>query len=125
MRCNKGIEMDLLFLIVFGSLTLMTAGNVRAAGVTVITHGFRSSIDPWIIPIFQQLTNVASLAGTKYTCYEFHFEQVQNGNYFLRPKLLAGNPLADDSGEIFIKLDWQPLAGTSTRVPRTTGRKGQ
>jgi hypothetical protein len=107
---------SLAFLIV--AAQLLTAFKTAAGGVTLITHGFNSSIDGWIIGMATQIPGYKGFPGTNFSCYEIAITQNGQGQMVATPALLAGvPPLASDSGEIVIKLDWSTLSSGS--VPTT------
>ena len=77
----------------------------------MISHGFMSSVDPWVIPMAEALSAYPALILKDTACYEIYFELTSSG-YVPRQKHLAGgNPTNVNSGEIFIKLDWSQMAG--------------
>jgi hypothetical protein len=56
--------------------------------------------------------------GTNFSCYEIAITQNAQNQYVATPTLLAGaSPLATDSGEIIIKLDWSTLSSGSVATP--------
>jgi hypothetical protein len=107
----------LTFLIV--AAQLLPVSKAEAGGVTLITHGFNSSIDGWIIGMATKIPGYKGFPGTNFSCYEIAITQNGQGQMVATPTLLAGvPPLFSDSGEIVIKLDWEALSNGS--VPTTT-----
>ena len=102
------------------SLLLCAVPRGQAAGVTLITHGFNSDVTSWIIPMAGAMTRYSDFPGTNSTCYEISITQNGQGQYVASETFLAGtNPIASDSAEIFIKLDWSTLSslgGPSTTI---------
>jgi hypothetical protein len=99
-------------------------GNIcfsHGAGVTLITHGFNSDISDWVISMAGAVANYPALSLKNSPCYEIYFEKDSSGNYVTRERQLAGgDPTETESGEIIIKLDWSPLAGTLSGVDYST-----
>src|SRR5437867_2841423 len=81
--------------------------SLRAAGLTIITHGLNSNIDDWVIAMAQKIPQYSRFPGPRFSCYELYF--VLNGStYALTWRRLAGDiPDATDSAEIIVKLDWR------------------
>ncbi|HXU75752.1 MAG TPA: hypothetical protein VN794_04245 [Methylomirabilota bacterium] len=105
--------------LLLGFLALLPAFHAAAGGVTLITHGFNSSIDGWVIGMATQVPGYPGFPGTNFSCYEIAITQNAQSQLIATPTLLFGTPpLGTDSGEIIIKLDWSTLsAGT---VPTTS-----
>jgi hypothetical protein len=107
-------------------LLLFCAGFfVRGAGVTIVTHGFNSSIDGWIVPMVGKMSHYPTLPGTNSSCYEISVAKNSNNQIVASASFIGGVlPLTADSGEIFIKLDWSTLSGiggaSSTAVAGAT-----
>ena len=95
-------------------LLVASGMQVYGAGVTIITHGLNSSIDDWVISMAGKIPAYSRFPGTNFSCYEINFTNVNNV-YVPTWKWLSGSttPLATDSGEIIIKLDWRQLANNS------------
>jgi hypothetical protein len=107
-------------LLLVASLFLCAVARVPAAGVTLITHGFNSDVTSWIIPMAGAMTRYSDFPGTNSTCYEISITQNGQGQYVVSNAFIAGtNPIASDSAEIFIKLNWSTLSslgGPSTTI---------
>lgn len=86
--------------------------RVMAGGVTLITHGFNSDVDSWIVPMQERVAQYSGLSPTNTACYEITITQNGQGQYVSAATFLSGtNPLAAASGEILIKLNWSTLSG--------------
>ena len=84
--------------------------GVRGAGVTIITHGLDGNIDAWITPMAKAIGSSGKLSGANFSRFAFYYEAIGN-SYVLRSSLLGGvPPLASDSGESVVELDWSQLA---------------
>jgi hypothetical protein len=102
---------SLLSLLPAVSLVLYAAPSARAGGVTLITHGFNSDVTSWIMPMAGAMTRYANYPGTNSSCYIISITQ-SNSQYVFTQSFVAGtNPVASDTAEIFIKLDWSTLSG--------------
>lgn len=92
-------------------ISLAAPPRVRAAGVTLITHGFNSDVTSWIMPMAGAMTRYADFPGTNSTCYILSITQ-SNSQYVFTNTFISGtNPVVSDTAEIFIKLDWSTLSG--------------
>ena len=102
-------------------LSFAASIGVSGAGVTVITHGFNSDIDDWVLAMAAAVTQYPQAANADAVCYEIYFEETSAGVFAPRQRKLAGgNPLQSKSGEIIIKLNWSQLAGTLSGVTYST-----
>ena len=82
----------------------------RGAGITIITHGLNSNADDWVLAMAQRVPLHPNSVGTNFSCYAVDVAQ----NFTLTATRIGGGPpIASDSGEIVIKLDWGPLANNS------------
>jgi len=94
-------------------LVMASTTQVFGAGVTIITHGLSSSIDDWVISMAGKIPAYSRFPGTNFSCYEIYFTLVNN-IYVPTWRRLSGTvPLATDSAEIIVKLDWRQLANNS------------
>lgn len=94
--------MTRLFAFLFAGITLG-----YGAGVTLITHGLNSNADDWVLAMAQRVPLHPAFAGTNFSCYALDVAP----NFTLSATRIAGvAPMANDSGEIVIKLDWGQLA---------------
>jgi hypothetical protein len=89
----------------------------RAAGVTIITHGFDSNAtNDWIVPMAGYVppyfTNRNPGFGTNFTIYTIVLGT--GGSYHVSR---AGNaPSNNPAGEILVELDWSQLSGSPTDI---------
>jgi hypothetical protein len=107
--------------LLFGALLFLSAffpRLTRAAGVTIITHGFElePSYPTWVtamadnIPIYYQ----ARFPELDSNCSTYKLTMTNIGNtlYYYPPSRTNGSPpTATQSGEIIIELDWSALSG--------------
>ena len=102
----------LLLLALFLETTLFSRSG-SGAGVTLITHGLNSNVDDWVLAMARAIPGYPGFPGTNFTCYEIYF--ATNGASYVPAftRLAGGNPLATDSGEIVVKLDWRQLANNN------------
>lgn len=101
------------------AISILGIATVSAGGVTLITHGFNSNVTDWIIPMAGKIGGYPGFPGNTYSCYEISITRNGAGQYVAAASLIAGPaPLATDSGELVVKLDWSTLSanGTSTTV---------
>jgi len=90
---------------------LLGAANGHSAGVTLVTHGFNGNVTDWVIPMVGAMAASDRLPGTNSSCYEISFTTNGQGGFIAVAQRIGGvAPLAGDSGEIFIKLDWSDYA---------------
>ena len=93
--------------------SLATIGSLTAGGVTVITHGFNSDVQGWILPMAQQFTGRAEFPGNDLTCYIIEIAG-SDGAYTTTVTRVDGPPPdQSDSGEIVVKLDWSSISTAS------------
>ncbi len=82
----------------------------RAAGVTLITHGFNGDAQGWVLGMAGKLSAYDPFVGTNVICYEVSVGY--SGGFVVTPRKIAGGPPSNDfSAEIVLKLDWGDLAG--------------
>jgi pimeloyl-ACP methyl ester carboxylesterase len=98
---------------------LCSTGSIVAGGVTIITHGFASDVNSWIIPMAGEVPVYSSFPGATYSCYQISITRNGSGQYVYAATFLGGTPpLLTDSGELLVKLDWSTLS--SLGGPSTT-----
>lgn len=86
---------------------------LTAGGVTVITHGFNSDVQSWILPMAQRFTGRAEFPGNDLTCYIIEIAG-SDGAYTTTVTRVDGPPPdQSDSGEIVVKLDWSSISTAS------------
>jgi hypothetical protein len=105
-RVLKGcIFATLLFLLV-----ALIPCSTKAAGVTVITHGFEDSYPSWVTEMADDIPAYPSFPGTNFTIYKITV--TYNDGYNIAWARTNGlPPSATDSGEIIVELDWSQLSG--------------
>jgi hypothetical protein len=80
----------------------------------VITHGFNSDVDGWILPMAQRFTGRSDFPGSDLTCYIIEIGG-SNGAYTTTVSRVDGPPpVQSDSGEIVVKLDWSSVSTAGT-----------
>lgn len=98
-----------LFVLGVGLLAACPQPFARA-GVTIITHGLNGDTDGWVTGMANRIPNYERFAGTNYSSYHVYFFS-SAGSYFLTAVRDGGSePVAPESGEIILKLDWRQLA---------------
>ena len=96
---------------------LCGAPPAPGAGVTVITHGFNGNVTDWVIPMGDKMAQYRTFPGTNSASYQISVTR-PGGVYSVSQTFLDGvSPLASDSGEIVLALDWSTLSGGA--VPTT------
>ncbi len=107
---------------IIASALLLPGPQLRAGGVTIITHGFNGNVTDWIIPMAAKIPGYGAFPGSNYSCYQITV--TKSGSFSAAQSFLAGvSPTTSDSGEIIIKLDWSSVAGafqaTTTDIANT------
>jgi hypothetical protein len=95
-----------LLTVVFRAIVCM------GAGVTVITHGFNSSVSGWITGMADRESRYPTFPGTDFTTYTILLT-TDGTSYFYSWSRTNASPAVTDSGEIIVKLDWSQMAGGS------------
>jgi hypothetical protein len=91
-------------------LSALVPSTGRAAGVTIITHGFGGDAQGWVLGMAGNIPGYYRFPGTNVICYEVRV--TDNGGFAVTPRKIAGgHPTNDFNAEIVIKLDWGDLAG--------------
>jgi hypothetical protein len=102
------------------AVLLLVSCSGFGAGVTLVTHGFNGNVTDWVIPMCNRIPQYQTFPGTNYSIYQISITR-SGSVYSLSQTFLGGstNPLASDSGEIIIALDWSTLATLSPAVSST------
>jgi len=98
-------------LLLAASLVLCGTLRARAAGVTLITHGFNGDVTSWILPMAEAIPSYPTFPGTNFTCYEISISNISGQLVASQSRVDGGDPLSTDTGEIFVKLDWSTVSG--------------
>ncbi|MGB6223290.1 hypothetical protein [Haloferula sp.] len=92
------------------TVVLSTVSALKAGGVTVITHGFNSDVDGWILPMAQRFSGRSDFPGSDLTCYIIEIGG-SDGAYTTTVNRVDGPPPdQSDTGEIVVKLDWSSIS---------------
>lgn len=98
----------------FGALLFLNAfipHSIKAAGVTIITHGYAGDVNGWITGMASQITNYPGFPGTNSTTYTITLTTDGTSIYYQWSRV-AGPMLTNTySGEVIVKLDWSQMAG--------------
>ncbi|NOS71525.1 MAG: DNRLRE domain-containing protein [Verrucomicrobia bacterium] len=92
----------------------------QAAGVTIITHGFRSDTIGWVDEMFYSMVGRQDFPGTDYTACRVNVTRTGQGNLTVSLWGQGGHPLVSDSGEIFVLLDWSDIDSALAEETSTT-----
>jgi hypothetical protein len=96
--------------LIFFAVVISMIGSLMAGGVTVMTHGYNSNVDGWILPMAQRFTGRADFPGDDLTCYVIEIGG-SDGAYTTTVTRVGGPPPGQsDSGEIVVKLDWSSIS---------------
>ena len=96
-------------------LTVFIPYSTKAAGVTIITHGFDSdATNGWVAAMAEAIPNYSEFPGTNFTIYIIVLTTDGNGNYYYQWSRTNSDPAATDSGQIIVQLDWSQMAGNPT-----------
>jgi hypothetical protein len=102
-----------LFFGVILFLSAFISHSTKAAGVTIITHGFEddTSYPTWVTAMADSIPNYPTFPGTNFTTYKLTLSNNGSGYLFSSTRTNGSSPFATDSGEIIIELDWSSLSG--------------
>jgi hypothetical protein len=95
------------------AVLLLQPPSARAAGVTVITHGFNSAVGPWVVPMLEAVpARLTRLGLTNVARLEVRMVNIGGGFHSFTVNNLNGvSPAAADTGEILVAFDWSDFAG--------------
>jgi len=88
---------------------LLSASLAHGGGVTLMTHGFNSDVEGWILPMADRFTDRDDFPGSELTCYIVDVAGT-DGAYTTTVSRIGPEPDASDSGEILVKLDWGAIS---------------
>lgn len=94
-------------------LGVFLSPSTKAAGVTIITHGFGGSVTGWISGMASQITNYPGFPGINSTIYTITLTTDGTDIYYQWSRVAGGTPTNTDSGEIIVLLDWSQMAGSA------------
>jgi hypothetical protein len=102
------------------SVTVFTAQQGLAGGVTIITHGYNGNVTGWVTGMANKIPQYYRFPGTNFSIYTLSVSN-RSGQFTNTVTRVAGAaPSATDSGEIIIKLDWSSLAGGTLSLTTST-----
>jgi hypothetical protein len=108
---------NLLFGVLF-FLSTFIPHSTKAAGVTIITHGYDGDVTGWITAMANDIPTYFSYRypgwSTNFTVYTMVLTYA-NGYYYCSTttNTALNLPSATGSGEIIVKLDWSQMAGSA------------
>ena len=87
--------------------------SAKAAGVTIITHGFElgSSYPTWVTAMADQVPQYHHFPGTNFTTYKLTVTYSGGTYHFASSRTNGAAPAMTDSGEILVELDWSSISG--------------
>jgi hypothetical protein len=106
--------------LLFGALLFLIgfiAHSTRAAGVTIITHGYEddSSFPTWVAAMADQLPTYFNYRypnlNSNFTTYTLTLSYNGSSYLFSSSRTNGAPPSATETGEIVIELDWSSLSG--------------
>jgi hypothetical protein len=106
--------------LLFGALLFLIgfiSHSTRAAGVTIITHGYEddSSFPTWVAAMADQLPTYFNYRypnlNSNFTTYTLTLSYNGSSYLFSSSRTNGAPPSATESGEIVVELDWSSLSG--------------
>jgi hypothetical protein len=98
-------------------LSALIPGSTKAAGVTVITHGYNGNVTGWVTGMADEIPtyfhNRYPGLSTNITIYTIILTTDGSNYYYQWERDTNSPPLTTDTGEIVVKLDWSQMAGGS------------
>jgi hypothetical protein len=104
-----------LFSVLFFLLSTLIPGSTKAAGVTIITHGYNGDVTGWITAMADEIPtyfhNRYPGLSTNITIYTIILTTDGTNYYYQWERDTNSPPLTTDTGEMVVKLDWSQMAG--------------
>lgn len=104
--------------LLFGALLFLSAFvsySTRAAGVTIITHGYDGDATGWITSMADQIPTYFNGGhpglSTNFTIYTIALTTDGSNYYYQWERDSGSSPSNTDTGEIIVKLDWSQMSG--------------
>ncbi len=96
-------------------LSALIPCSTKAAGVTIITHGYNGDVTGWITAMADEIpayfhSRYPGLS-TNITIYTIILTTDGSNYYYQWERDTNSPPLTTDTGEIVVKLDWSQMAG--------------
>lgn len=110
-------------------LNILVPDALKAAGVTLITHGFETGSFPaWVTAMADQIPGYFQRrfpgADTNLTRYRIVITHSGSSFLFTSTRVNGGPPFVGNTGEIIVELDWTSLSGDVFDSYASTGNVG-
>ena len=96
-------------------LSALIPCSTKAAGVTIITHGYNGDVTGWITAMADEIPTYFHQRypglSTNITIYTIILTTDGSNYYYQWERDTNSPPLTTDTGEIVVKLDWSQMAG--------------
>ena len=94
-------------------LSVFIPHSTKAAGVTIITHGYELDGDypTWVTAMADEIPNYSSLSATNFTIYKITLTTDGSNYYYQWQRTNGSPPTVTDTGDIIIELDWSQMDG--------------
>ena len=110
--CGKGKSLPICALLF---LSVLFPHVTKAAGVTIITHGYDGDVTGWIAAMAEDIPTYFhyrySGLSTNFTIYTITLTTDGTSYFYQWTRDGGDSPSNTDSGEIIVKLDWSQMAG--------------